>query len=42
MMVYEEEAADNYVPEAVVISRGQALSGITGGKGGVDGNVSWE
>ncbi len=42
MTVAEEEAPANYVPAAAVIRRGQALSGITGCKGSVDGNVSLE
>ena len=39
--VPEEEAPANYVPAAAVIRREQALSGITGCKGSVGGNVSW-
>ncbi len=42
MTVPKEEAPANYVPAAAVIRREQALSGITGGKGSVDGNVSRE
>ena len=42
MTVLEEEAPANYVPAAAVIRRGQALSGITGRKGSVDGYVSLE
>ncbi len=30
------------MPEAAGIGRGQALSGVTGGKGGVDGDASLE
>ncbi len=37
MTVLEEEAPANYVPEAAVIRRGLALSGITGRKGCVGG-----
>ena len=40
MTVLEEEAPANYVPAAAVIRRGQALSGITGCKGSVDGKAS--
>ena len=40
MTVLEEEAPANYVPAAAVIRRGQALSGITGRKGRVGGNIS--
>ena len=40
--VPEKEAPANYVPAAAVIRRGQALSGITGCKGSVDGDVSLE
>ena len=35
-----EEAPANYVPAAAVIRRGRALSGITGCKGRVGGNLS--
>ncbi len=42
MTVPDQEAPANYVPAAAVIRRGQALSGITGCKGSVDGNVSLE
>ncbi len=42
MTVLEEEAPANYVPAAAVIRRGLALSGFTGCKGSVDGNVSLE
>ncbi len=42
MTVAEEEAPANDVPAAAGIRRGQALSGITGCKGSVDGNVSLE
>ena len=35
-----KEATANYVPAAAVIRRWQALSGITGCKGRVDGLVS--
>ncbi len=42
MTVPDQEAPANYVPAAAVIRRGQALSGITGGKGSVDGKVSLE
>ena len=38
--VDKEEAPANYVPAAAVIRRGQALSGITGRKGRVGGNIS--
>ena len=38
--VAKEEAPANYVPAAAVIRRGQALSGITGRKGSVGGNLS--
>ena len=37
--VLEEQAPANYVPAAAVIRRGQALSGITGRKAPVGGNV---
>ena len=40
MTVPEEEAPANYVPAAAVIRRGQALSGITGRKGRVGGQIS--
>ena len=40
MTVAEEEAPANYVPAAAVIRREQALSGITGCKGRVDGSLS--
>ena len=40
MTVPEEEAPANYVPAAAVIRRWQALSGITGCKGSVDGDAS--
>ncbi len=40
MTVPDQEAPANYVPAAAVISRGQALSGITWCKVSVDGNVS--
>ncbi len=39
MTVPDQEAPANYVPAAAVIRRGQALSGITGWKGSVDGKV---
>ncbi len=42
MTVPDQEAPANYVPAAAEIRRGQALSGITGCKGSVDGNVSLE
>ncbi len=42
MTVPDQEAPANYVPAAAVISRGEALSGITGWKGSVDGNGSLE
>ncbi len=42
MTVPDQEAPANYVPAAAVIRRGQALSGITGCKGSVDGNVRLE
>ena len=35
-----EEAPANYVPAAAVIRREQALSGITGRKGSVGGDLS--
>ena len=38
--VLYEEAPANYVPAAAVIRRGRALSGITGCKGRVGGNIS--
>ena len=40
MTVPEEQATANYVPAAAVIRRWQALSGFTGCKGRVGGNVS--
>ena len=40
MTVPEEKAPANYVPAAAVIRRVQALSGITGCKGRVDGYLS--
>ena len=40
MTVPGEKATANYVPAAAVIRRGQALSGITGCKGSVDGTAS--
>jgi hypothetical protein len=40
MTVPEEEATANYVPAAAVIRRWQALSGITGRKGRVGGDIS--
>ena len=40
MTVPEKQATANYVPAAAVIRRWQALSGITGCKGRVGGNVS--
>ena len=40
MTVPEEQATANYVPAAAVIRRWRALSGITGCKGRVGGNVS--
>ena len=39
-MVPYEQATANYVPAAAVIHRWQALSGITGRKGSVGGNLS--
>ncbi len=42
MTVPDQEVPANYVPAAAVIRRGQALSGITGCKGSVDGKVSRE
>ncbi len=42
MTVPEEEATANYVPAAAVIGMVQALSGIAGWNGSVDGNVSME
>ena len=41
MTVAKEKAPANYVPAAAVIRREQALSGIIGCKGCVDGNLSW-
>ncbi len=41
MTVPGEEAPANYVPAAAVIRRERALSGITGCKGSVGGDVSW-
>ena len=38
--VPKEEATANYVPAAAVIRRWRALSGITGRKGRVGGNLS--
>ena len=38
--VPQEQATANYVPAAAVIRRWQALSGITGRKGSVGGNLS--
>ena len=40
LTVPEEEATANYVPAAAVIRREQALSGIIGCKGCVDGKLS--
>ena len=40
MTVPKKQATANYVPAAAVIRRWQALSGITGCKGRVDGDVS--
>ena len=40
MTVPKEEAPDNYVQAAAVISRERALSGIIGCKGCVDGKIS--
>ena len=40
LTVPKEEAPANYVPAAAVIRREQALSGITGRKGRVGGNLS--
>ena len=40
MTVPREQATANYVPAAAVIRRWRALSGITGCKGCVGGNVS--
>ena len=40
MTVPQKQATANYVPAAAVIRRWQALSGITGCKGRVGGNVS--
>ncbi len=37
MTVPDQEAPAKYVTEAAEIRRGQASSGIMGGKGGVDG-----
>ena len=42
MTVPGEKATANYVPAAAVIRRLQALSGITGCKGRVGGDASWE
>jgi len=39
-MVPAEEGPANYVPAAAVIHRGQALSGFTGRKGLVGGEIS--
>ena len=39
MTVPVEEATANYVPAAAVIRRWRALSGFTGCKGSVDGDV---
>ena len=39
MTVAKEEAPANYVPAAAVIRRGRALSGFTGRKGWVGGNM---
>ncbi len=39
MTVTDQDAPANYVPAAAVISRGEALFGITGGKGGSDGKA---
>ena len=38
--VPDEEAPANYVPAAAVIRRGRALSGMTGRKGRVGGQLS--
>ena len=40
MTVPQEQATANYVPAAAVIRRWRALSGITGRKGSVGGNLS--
>ena len=40
MTVPQEQATANYVPAAAVIRREQALSGITGRKGSVGGDLS--
>ena len=40
MTVPRKKAPANYVPAAAVIRRGQALSGMTGRKGSVGGEVS--
>ena len=40
MTVPRKKAPANYVPAAAVIRRGQALSGITGRKGSVGGDLS--
>ena len=42
MTVPLEEATANYVPAAAVIRRWQALSGMTGRKGRVGGDLSLE
>ncbi len=42
MTVPGEEAPANYGPAAAVIRRERALSGMTGGKGSVGGDASWE
>ncbi len=42
MTVPDYEAPANYVTAAAVIRRGQAVSGISGCKGSVDGKVSLE
>ena len=40
MTVPRKKAPANYVPAAAVIRRGQALSGMTGRKGSVGGELS--
>ena len=41
MTLFKEEVPANLVPAAAVIREGQALSGITGRKGSVDGIISY-
>ncbi len=42
MTAPDQEAPANYVAAAAVIRRGEALSGITGGRWGVDGDIRVE